>query len=460
MIEIRGASSQSFPKKNYGFETQNNLGENNNVSLLGMPEENDWILHGPFSDKSLIRNVLAYHLGNQMGRWTPRTRFCELFINEDYRGIYILTEKIKRDKNRVDIAKLTPDDNEGDELTGGYILQVDREEVGNGWWSSFSTNSFIVYQNPNTNHLTVEQEAYIFDYMNSFEANMTSDIFMDSLEGYAKYIEVSSFVDHLLAAELTLDVDAYRLSSFLYKDKESKGGKLNAGPLWDYNLAFGNADYGNAWLTSGWRYGTGNSAQPFWWNRLLEDEKFRNQLQCRWQELRAGVFQTDSILQFIDEQAATLAEAQVRNFERWTVLGEYVWPNYFIGNTYEEEIDYLKNWTTERLIWMDANLVGVCEVVATEELKNNISLTVRPNPFLESVDFVFGKNNLRNDFQLGIYDVLGNEIRVFDVGGNEVVRWDGKNSVGNNVGAGVYFYVISSEKGWVKSGRILRITEN
>jgi hypothetical protein len=130
MIEFRGSSSQSFPKKAYGFETQDILGENNNVSLVGMPAENDWILYAPYSDKALIRNTLTYHFGNQLMEYAPRTKMCELVINGEYRGVYVLMEKIKQDQNRVDIADLTINDIAGDSLSGGYILKVDKTTGG------------------------------------------------------------------------------------------------------------------------------------------------------------------------------------------------------------------------------------------------------------------------------------------------------------------------------------------
>lgn len=457
-IEIRGASSQGFPKKNYGFETQDSLGENNNVELLGMPKENDWILHGPYTDKSLIRNVLAYHLGNKMGQWAPRTRYCELFINDDYRGVYILMEKIKRDKNRVDIARLDLDDNAGDSLTGGYIVQVDREELGNGWWSPFDPFPFIVYQHPNADDLTLPQENYIRNYITDFETNLASANFDDPVNGYTQYIDVGSFVDHLLGVELSRDVDAYRLSSFLFKDKDSKGGKLNAGPFWDFNLGYGNADYCDGWMTSGWNYddqSCGND-QPFWWDRLLEDPEFRNRLQCRWMELREGPYQTDSIMQFIDAQADILEESQARHFERWPTLGQYVWPNSFIGNTYQEEIGYLKIWITERLIWMDNNIDDMCETVAVNNLLNSFSLTVQPNPFSESIDFVFGENNLNENSTIKIYDALGQQIQILNINGNQKVEWDGKNSIGKEIPSGIYFYIFSNENNQLKSGRVIK----
>jgi hypothetical protein len=458
-IETRGASSANFPKKNYGFETQNSLGENNNVNLLGMPKENDWILHGPFSDKSLIRNVLAFHLGNLTDRWAPRTRYCELFINDEYIGIYILMEKIKRDDDRVDIAKLDFDDNAGDSLTGGYIVQVDRFELGNGWNSPFDPNHFFVYQYPNSDNLTTTQENYIKNHITNFEQVLAGGNFADPDEGYQSWIDVGSFIDHLLVVELSRDVDAYRLSSFLFKDKDSKGGLLNAGPLWDFNLGFGNADYCDGWETSGWNFDDPNCGndQPFWWDRLQEDPTFNDQVQCRWDELRAGPWHTDSIMQFIDNQAVILDEAQVRNFERWQILGNYLWPNAFVGDTYEEEITYLKNWTTDRLIWMDENMIGVCTPVATTDLEKNISFTVQPNPFSETINFIFEKNNSIENGTIKIYDALGKEIRIFNFSNQNKVAWDGKNGNGKEVATGIYFYTFSNKKNIIQSGKIIKM---
>lgn len=457
-IETRGSSSQTFPKKNYGFETQDSQGDNNNVSLLGMPEENDWILHGPFTDKSLIRNVLAFHLGNQMGRWAPRTRYCDLYINDDYRGVYILMEKIKRDGDRVDIAKLDEDDNAGDSLTGGYIVQVDREELLNGWWSPFDPFPFIVYHHPNGSDMTSTQRVYIRNYITDFEEALASTNFTDPNVGYPNFIDVGSFVDYFLAVELSKEVDAYRLSSFLFKDKDSKGGKLNAGPLWDFNLGYGNADYCTGWVTSGWAVDDPGceDSQPFWWNRLLEDPNFQNQLKCRWLELREGAFHTDSIMQFIDEQALFLNNAQERNFDRWPILGIYVWPNEFIGDTYQEEIDYLKTWVTERLDWMDQNMFGTCQIISTKDLENQFNLKVQPNPFSESTEFILTSNSFTKNFQLTIYDAFGKEIQTFDLKGKNKFIWNGKDQNSQDVASGIYFYIFSLDKKEIKSGKIVK----
>ena len=412
-IEIRGASSQLFPKKGYGFETQDANGDNNNVSLLGMPAENDWIFHGPFADKSLMRNALAYHMGNLTGRYAPRTRFCELIINGDYRGVYLLTERIKRDDNRVDIAKLNPEDITGDELTGGYILQIDRDDDStedDGWYSEYPDFKFYAFHYPKYESIMPEQSAYIRDYMESFEDAMNAGNYQAT---YRDYVNVSSWVDYFLVTEIGKHIDAYKLSFYMYKKKESNGGKLYFGPLWDFNLGFGNFDFACPADPEGWSYLFGDYCSfwlPFWAKKMTDIPQVSHEINCRWEELRAGPFQTDSLIQYIDDQVALLEGAQVRNFDRWPVLGEYVWPNNYIGNSYEEEVDFLKDWLIERLDWMDANMIGNCalyEPTSTKEL--NQEFYVYPNPASSELFVEFTDKKVQ-DNQIYIFDLLGHMV--------------------------------------------------
>jgi len=238
-IEIRGASSQMFPKKSYSIETQTDSGTNNNVLLLGMPKENDWVLYAPYSDKSLVRNVISYRIYEEMGNWSPRTRYVDLYLNQDYQGIYVLTEKVKRDKNRVDIKKLKNTDVSQVSISGGYILQVDRIEYlpANEYWESptvptysgFEHNHFE-YFDPNIYELTADQSIYIKNWMNDLDEVLAGHLFFDEHIGYRQYLDIESFVDYLIFHEFNKDVDAYRLSAFFYKASDFKGGKLHAGP--------------------------------------------------------------------------------------------------------------------------------------------------------------------------------------------------------------------------------------
>lgn len=383
-IELHGTSSQMFDKKGYAFETRNEDGSNNNVELLGLPSENDWILHGPYSDKSLLRNVLSYHLGELTGRYAPRTRLCEVILNDQYEGIYVLTEKIKQDENRVDIAKLTPEDNEGDELTGGYIIKIDRngqEIPGLGWYSDFPDNKFYAYVDPKDDQITAAQEAYIQNYIYEFESAMDAT---DYYERYQDYIDVNSLVDYFLVTEITKHIDAFKLSFYLYKDKDSNGGKLHFGPLWDFNLGYGNFDFGCSPDPAGWAYEFPDCGtwHPFWARKLLDIPEVQHLIECRWEELRTDAFSNYEIISFIDAKVVEMGAAVDRNFSRWPVLGEDIWPNDFVGNTYAAEKNFFKNWTTDRLNWMDANMVGECSLwSARDETSLHLNaLRVSPNP--------------------------------------------------------------------------------
>ena len=383
-IEIRGASSQSFPKKNYGLETRNTEGSNNNVSLLGMPAENDWVLHGPYSDKSLLRNSLAYHMGTSTGKYTPRTRLCELYINDNYRGIYMLTERIKRDKNRVDIASLKPEDLSGEELTGGYILQIDRDDESSnidGWYSGSSPTKFYSYHDPKAEDLEAVQREYLKTYLTSFEEDMEST---DYYWKYKSYVDAPSWIDYFLVTEMGKHIDAYKLSFYMHKKKSTNGGKLHFGPLWDFNLGFGNFNFVCSPEPEGWTYefqGTCDNSHPFWVKKLTDIPEVSDQINCRWNQLRNGPLHIDSLMQYIDARIAEMGDAPSRNFERWNILGQYVWPNDFVGDTYEEEVDFLKTWLTTRLTWMDNNMLGECTITSTDNPKTTYKATsIFPNP--------------------------------------------------------------------------------
>lgn len=384
-IEKRGHSSNMFPKKSYSLETQSYKGENFNVSLLGMPKENDWVLYAPYSDKTMMRNVLAYHLGNATGRWSPRTAFCELVIDDVYQGVYVLTEKIKPDKNRLDIAKLKPEDNTGDELTGGYILKADWPEK---YWNSmpYKGKSFkINYYYPSYDNITNQQNAYIRNYMAAFEDMLSGTDFSDQAKGYLAWIDVNSFIDYQLLNEFSKNTDSYMLSSYFYKNIDSKGGKLTVGPLWDYNLAFGNCHFRNAWNPVGWtEEASGDNVRPFWYARLMEDPYYRADMKRRWNELRESILNEDYLYAFIDEQVAHLGDAIQRNDNKWKVIGKEVWPNKKYGSTYSEDIDIMKDFVAERIVWMDEQIAQYEDVerpiVASLETQKQLDVGLYPNP--------------------------------------------------------------------------------
>lgn len=422
-IEIRGSSSQSFPKKQYGVELRDAAGAGISAPLLGMPAEEDWVLFAPYNDKSLMRDALAYKLGRDLGWYAPRTRFCEVVLNGQYQGIYVLIEKIKRDNNRVDINKLNPDEISGDNLTGGYIIKIDKETgSGNGGWTSQfpppnrngTQTIFFQYDYPKATDITSQQKNYIKDFMAAFEGSLNSTTFNDPVTGYTKFIDVNSFIDFYIANEVSKNVDGYRLSTYLHKQKDSDGGKLMMGPIWDFNLGFGNADYCTKGNPEGWvtNFNTLCNGDfwliPFWWNRLNQDAGYRSKMAARWAELRADKFQTSKILSYIDSVSTVLnAESQQRNFGRWPVLGTYVWPNYYVGSSFQDEVNWLKTWVTNRLNWMDNNMPKV--ITGTEESISDFTVSAFPNPFEQDITIEYTLTN-PGRVTIELFDVMGKSV--------------------------------------------------
>ncbi len=461
-IEYRGASSQMFAKKQFAVETKDTQGNDMDVSLLGMPVENDWVLYAPYSDKTLMRNVIAFQLASNMGRYASRSRLCELVLNGQYWGVYVLLEKIKRDKNRVNIAKLDSSDIVGDPLTGGYIIKLDKISGSHtqGWNSIFppfpGTRKKIYYQYhyPKFEDLKPEQIAYIKNFIYYFENTMSRDNYADSL---LCYLDLDSFIDYLLVNECAKNVDAFRLSAFMYKDRSDCDGRLKMGPIWDMDLAFGNADYYDGFTTTGWvlRYLTEDQfflnydsfLPPFWWKILGNDTTFLHRLYNRWQELKGTVFNRDLLLQRIDSLANVLQEAQVRNFQRWPVLGIYVWPNYYIGATYQDEVDYFKQWLSDRLQWLEENMPVFCCVTMagkSDPMPSRFSIKQNyPNVFrqLTTIEYRLESSGQIN---IVIYDLLGREIKTLihqqQLSGIHQVTWDGTDQFGQAAASGVYLY--------------------
>jgi len=366
-IEQRGESSIGFAKKSFSIETQNDDGSNNNIPLLGLPKENDWVLYGPYSDKTMVKNVLTYELFRRTGRYAPRTRYIEVIVNDSYEGVYVLTEKIKQDKNRVDVDKLTENDVDGTDITGGYLLRRDKRHklTEEEYWTSdvnqpYHERMWYEWFDPDYSDLILNQRNYIKDWMHDFDAVLSSSSFKDTVDGYRKYIRTRSFIDMMFINEISKGIDNYLFSTYFYKENDTDGGQLVAGPPWDYNLGYGNLNYGHGWNaqeTFGWCYTQGS--RVYWYERLMEDSRYRDKVYDRWTEFRNGIFATENILGIIDSCVNVLGDAVDRNFERFPTLGHYIWPAIEpIPETYEEEVYNMKTWLVERLEWIDEQWYG------------------------------------------------------------------------------------------------------
>ena len=414
-IKVRGQSSAMFPKPGYSIEIRDDKGEGTDVSMFGLPPSDDWVLHGPYVDKSMLRNALAYWLFRQAGRYAPRTKHFDLYINGVYRGVYVMVEKIKRGKYRVNISKLKETDIAGDSLTGGYLWAFDKVGTNTGGGGSnnqggieaegFNTSDGlnVILHYPKKANIQKQQEEYLKKYLNDLEA-----LFMNGKngDGYDKYVDLASAVDYVLHQEITNNGDSYWCSFFLYKPKDKGGkngkefkeGKVTLGPPWDFNLAMSNGGMmgmgggGNSWQIEskggmggggmggfgfgGGMGGMGSLKAPNWLIGLWKRSDYQSEMKKRWAELRSGVWHTKVMDAYLDSMKTYLKNAADRNFKRWPNLGQNSGQGdtdpepmkYCNGsgssgmkmgmggnnaNTWDGEVEHLRTKMKERMQWMD-----------------------------------------------------------------------------------------------------------
>ncbi len=340
-LDIRGRGNSTwtlFDKKPYRVR----LGSA--AALLGMPSNRHWVLLANHGDRSLLRNETIFELSRRVGMaWTPRSRFVEVFLNGNYLGNYELAEHIRTGSNRVNIASLGASDNAAPAVTGGYLLEVDWPSADTTFTTS-RCNLPVRIDTPEAP--TTQQRAWIQAYMESVETALNAPDFADPATGYASLLNVDTFVDWYLINELSMNRDSFRASTWFYKDRNAK---LAIGPVWDYDLALGNnilisADPGAPTVMSA----LGGTC---WYRRLLADPVFVQKVRNRWQFLRAT--QLASLPDFVDAQAALLAQSQANNFARWPILDKAAFPVVVVPNGADGEVEYLRWWLQRRIEWLD-----------------------------------------------------------------------------------------------------------
>jgi hypothetical protein len=424
-IEVGGAYSSTFLQKPYEIETRDESGKNLNVSLMGMPSENDWTLTTNYNDKSFIRNTLAFELFSRMGHYAPRAKLCEVIVNSKYRGVYLLSEKIKRDKNRVDIAKLEWMDNAGDNLTGGYIIKVDYHDASNSWRSNFTPIGhpdfpiYFVYYYPKADTITRQQKSYIRNYFRVMETALYGDGFRDPSSGYRRYMDFSSLIDYFIISEVSRNVDGYKKSRYFSKDRDSMGGLLCSGPPWDFDWAWkniGECIFG-ARDGSGWSYKTNDcnpdNKEPGWYFRLLQDAYFTEHLINRYFALRADVLDTIRIWNYMDSVRTYVADAQQRHFALWPIDKDYKAPEADPPvKSYDEELAKLRKWIRLRIRWLDRNIPALRHEIIPEipvipvDSTRQASGGFFPNP---ASDHLFFQFDLPVE-KVTLFDVLGRRV--------------------------------------------------
>lgn len=424
-IKLRGAYSSILPQKPYKFETVDALNVEQNVSLLGMPVENDWSLIANYNDKVFMRNNLAYKLFTDMGHYAARNQYCEVLLNGSYQGIYLLSETIKRDAQRVDISKLDVTENSGIDLTGGYIIKNDYWDASNSWLSNNhpidhpELDVHLVYEYPKPETITTQQQTYIQTFINDYETTLYSPNFADPINGYRKYISVTSFIDYFIVNELSRNNDGFKKSSYFYKDKDSNTSiaKLKAGPVWDFDWAWKNINecsFLSVTDGSGWAHLINDCNpdvnSPGWYVRLLQDPIFQNNLRCRWEFFRSSILSSNSLNAYIDEKATYLDAAQVRHFDKWGNLGVNTGApevDPIDPATFDGQVTKFKNWIATRIAWLDANIpgttVGCALSINNQSIEESIKLF--PNPTSVYLNLSIKNNEIIDS--LALYDATG-----------------------------------------------------
>jgi len=398
-IEYRGKTSYRLSnKKGYNIETTDGAGQDADVSFFGFPAEEDWRLIGHvvnlddkyIFDKTLMYNFVAYELSRSIGRYAARCKFVELELNGEYLGVYVFTEKPKRDNNRINIRSLTSGSTN---LTGGYILTIDKASPGdaalgkplayfsnnwdddarytaqNSFRSRYDINrgtlpfpaygppyhpqkyleTYFLYEYPDASDITGTQKQYIANYMDQFETALLTDNFTTTTRTYTNFIDRSTFVDYFIINELCRNVDAYRLSTYLQKDRD---GKLAMGPVWDFDIGFDNGGRipMNDWVINYNRHVASDAwMMPFWWPRLMEDQQFRAEVKQRWQALRANALSNATLSALVSNTADYLKAngAVRRNYDKW---------DQGIGVNYDQSVSDLRQFLQQRAAWMDSKI--------------------------------------------------------------------------------------------------------
>ncbi|MCI0748489.1 MAG: lamin tail domain-containing protein, partial [Verrucomicrobia subdivision 3 bacterium] len=405
-VNRRGSSTEGYAKASLAIEFWDEFNQDIDHEFLGLPEESDWVLYAPNQfDNVLIHNPFAFELSNDVGRYGSRTRMVESFFDSsggavnlpnftsggDYDGIHVLQEKIKRNQNRVDIERIEQENTTPPSVTGGWLLKVDRVDADERTFSAAGQS--IVYQDPDGRDVQLPQwdpqEQYIISYFNAFGNALNGINYTNPITGYAAYIDVDSWIDHHLINVITMNVDAFRLSGYFFKERN---GKIEMGPVWDFDRAMGSNARGGDWRAfnpRAWRasntlgstdYGTdffNATTPPPWWQRVFTDPDFFQRYIDTYQNYRTGVFDTNRILTKIDRMADELREAQTREFIRWAGTGNsdtsprsgvvttpvniygyqysYTFPN---PGTFQGEVDFFKHWMWAHVNFMDTNFLG------------------------------------------------------------------------------------------------------
>ena len=325
---------------------------------MGLPSDNDWIYNAMGFDTALIRDYLCYNLSRQIGEYASRTVYCELIVNNVYKGLFDLQESIKQGSERVNIMKMAVTDNDLPNVSGGYIVKADHStDPVILTMPSYVTSQPVTYYNeyPKPEDATAQQNAYIDTVLQHLAYTAHSGN-TDPATGYPSVIDIPSFVDYMIISELSSNSDSYQYSTYFHKDRN---GKLRAGPVWDNDLTFGNDLF--FWgldrsHTDVWQFGNGDNEGSEFWTDLFKSQDFRCSFYKRWTALTnpGAPLNYTSISNFIDQTVSWISEAVARNRAVWSNID--VQYNTDPTDDYSTDIAKIKSFIKTRIPWITSSL--------------------------------------------------------------------------------------------------------
>jgi hypothetical protein len=445
-LERRGQSSRDFPKICYNIETQQSDGTAMDTAIMGMPSESDWVLNSNYGDKTLIRNELTFCIGCRLGHYVPRTQYCEMIYNGEYQGLYLFTEKIKRGKNRVNVAKrdsLNPEE-------GGFVFKYDKNNGGAG--------GILQYVYPKADEITKAETDYFMKNLNSYFAVLNNGrLFLSLDSGYRKYVSTKTLIDYVIVNEISKNCDAYLNSTYLYKDKNSNDGRIKFGPLWDYDIAYGGAIWQNGGLTDGWQFSVNTTLRI---HQLFRDTALTHEFSRKWKSLRTSFLAENAFLSMIDSLTNNILESRLKNYDIWPILDkQYLWP-VTPTYTYDDDLNVIKNFTTKRMKWIDDNIDKIyfapLEIDYYKAGMTNIAVNIYPNPFADHINV--NLIDVSGDYKISIQNIEGKTIcsKLTSKSDGSSINIQFAGNEMQNLKNGIYFLMIYKNGQLVNASKIVR----
>ena len=331
-IKGRGNTTWGMPKRPYRIKLDEK------TKVFGRWGNKDWILLANYSDKTLLRNITMMEVSRICGMaWTPYMLSVNVYLNNQYIGVYTFSDHKEIAGHRVNIEVVKEQ-----EVEGGYYLEIEEAMDEPVCFKTTTMDTPVMFHEPE--NPTTAQQNYVRNWFQGFESALLHIQGDHDYTTYRSYIDIPSFVNYYIIQEIAKNPDGnVRKSTYITKEK---GKGLEMYHVWDFDITLGNCDYTNFEKPDGWQM-----RYVKWYNQLFFDPEFKKAVVNRWNELYPTL--KTQVPAFIDRQYRLMDGAEAANFERWQILGKKVWPNYYYFPTYQEEYDFLKDFYSERLEWLN-----------------------------------------------------------------------------------------------------------